>query len=291
MSVNGFVPLIWSDQVLDVLEKIQVAANLCNRDYEGEIRGLGDSVRINEIGDIAINAYVKNSTTNLTIQELTDAHQTLQITRARYFGFKLDSVDDAQTKPKLMEKATQRAAYGMKDDMDTWILQTLSSGGFFAGTNSTQLGSTVTELSVTSTLVLNAMSWAARIHDANNVPTNGRWMVVSPDIKFDMVLAKIISDTNNSDAIRTGQISPGLVGTFYGYDIYVSNNVPRLGAASSQHLCIFGHNMGVTFAQQLADMEAFRLTDQGFGDAVKGLNLYGMKVTRPAAILRGVFSV
>jgi hypothetical protein len=288
MSVNGFIPMIWSDQILDILEKIQVAGNLCNRDYEGEIKGFGDSVRINEIGDIAINNYVKNSTTNLTIQELTDAGQILQITRSRYFGFKLDDLDNAQTKPKLMEKATQRAAYGMKDDMDTWILQTLSSGGFFTGTNSTQLGSTATELSVTSTLVLNAMSWAARIHDANNVPTNGRWMVVSPDIKFDMVMAKIIADTNNSAAIQSGNIPAG---NFYGYDIYVSNNVPRLGAASSQHCCIFGHSMGVTFAQQLADMEAFRLTDQGFGDAVKGLNLYGMKITRPAAILRGVFSV
>ena len=291
MSVNSFIPLIWSDQILDTLEKTMVFGNLCNRDYEGEIRGLGDSVRINEIGDISINAYAKNSTTNLTVQELTDAGQTLTITRARYFAFKLDSVDDAQTKPKLLEKATQRAAYNMKDDVDTWIGQTLSSGGFFIGTDSTQLGSTVTELSVTSTLVLNAISWAARIHDRNNVPTNGRWMVVSPEIKFDMVLAKIIADTNNSDAIRTGNISNGPVGSFYGYDIYVSNNVARLGAASSQHLCIFGHDMGVTFAQQLAEMEAWRLTNEGFGDAVKGLNLYGMKVTRPAAILRGVFSV
>jgi hypothetical protein len=290
MSVNGFVPLIWTDQIMDKLEKIAVFANLCNRDYEGEIKGFGDSVRISEIGDITINNYAKNSTTALTVQELTDASQTLQISRSRYFAFKLDDVDKAQTKPKLMAKAYDRAAYNMKDDIDTWIGQSLSSADFYAGVNSTQLGTSTAggEFSVTSTLIVTAMSWASRLHDQNNIPTNGRWMVVSPGVKHDMVMARIIADRDNSDAIRDGIKS---VGNFYGYDIYVSNNVALAGANSSQHYCIFGHSMGVTFAQQLAEVNAWTMTNEGFGDAVKGLNLYGMKVTRPAAILRGVFSV
>jgi hypothetical protein len=287
MSVNGFIPTIWSDRILDKLEKVAVFANLCNRDYEGEIKAFGDTVRINEIGDITINTYNKNSTTALTIQELVDAGQNLQITRSRYFGFKVDSVDTVQTKPKLMEKATMRAAYNMKDDIDSWIATSLSSGGFWTGANSTDLGSTTTALSVTSTLVINALVIAGRIHDQNNIPTDGRWCVVPPSIKQNMVLARIIAETANTPVIENG-LSP--VGQFGGYTIYTSNNVYLGSAASSQYHCIFGHSMGVTFAQQLAEIEAFRLTDQGFGDAVKGLNLYGMKVTRPGAILRGVFT-
>jgi hypothetical protein len=287
MSVNNFIPEIWADSVLDKLEKSMIYGNLCNRDYEGDIKAYGNTVFINEIGDIAIRAYVKNSTTNLTIQELTDAQQTLQITRAQYFGFKVDSVDAVQTKPKLMEKAIERAAYNMKDDMDTWTAQTLSSGGFYIGANSTQLGSTVTALSVTSTLVITALAWASRIHDQNNVPTNGRWVVVSPAIHHQMVTAQIVQNMVNNTFLQQG---PAAVGNFYGYDIFVSNNCYLGSAASSQYHCIFGHSMGVTFANQLAEVEAFRLTDQGFGDAVKGLNLYGMKVTRPETILRGVFT-
>ena len=287
MSVNSFIPEIWSDQILDDLEKKQVYANLCNSDYEGEIKAYGDTVRINEIGDITINDYTKNSTTALTIQELTDAQQLLEITRARYFAFKVDNVDNVQTKPKLMNKAIDRASYNMKDDVDSWIAQTMSSGGFFTGTNSTQLGSTVTALSVTSTLVITALAWASRIHDQNNIPTDGRWVVVSPAIHHQMVTARIVQDTNNSGYITQG---PGGVGNFYGYDIYVSNNCYLGSATSSQYHCIFGHTMGVTFAEQLAQVKAFELTSEGFGDAVKGLNLYGMKITRPEAILRGVFT-
>ena len=287
MSVNQFIPEIWSDSILDELENVHVYVNRCNRDYEGDISAYGDTVRINEIGDITIRDYTKNSTTNLTLQELTDAQQILTIERSRYFGFKVDNVDKVQTKPKLMDKAIQRAAYNMKDDIDSWIGQRMSSGGFFTGTNSTQLGSTVTALSVTSTLVITALAWASRIHDQNNIPTNGRWVVVSPAIHHQMVTAEIVQDTDNSAVIKQG---PGAVGNFYGYDIFVSNNCYLGSATSSQYHCMFGHSMGVTFAQQLAEVSAFELTDQGFGDAVKGLNLYGMKITRPEAILRGVFT-
>ena len=140
MSVNSFVPTIWSANILDPIDTTLVFGNLCNRDYEGEISAYGDTVKINEIGDISINSYTKNSTTALTLQELTDAQQLLQITRARYFNFKIDDVDKAQTKPKLMEKATARAGYAMSKDMDVWIAQTMSSGGYFTGRDSTQLG-------------------------------------------------------------------------------------------------------------------------------------------------------
>ena len=287
MSVNNFVPEVWSAKILDKLNKTMVLANLCNRDYEGEISASGDTVRINEIGDITINTYTKNSTTALTIQELTDAQQILEINRARYFAFKLDDVDQAQTKPKLMEKAIERAAYNMSDDIDTYIAESMSSGGFFAGTDSTQLGSTGTALSVTSTLVITALGWAARIMDQNNVPNMGRWAVVSPAIHHQMITARIVQDTNNSNYISAG---PNAVGNFYGFNIYVSNNIYLGSAASSQYHCLFGNSMGVTFANQLAKVEAFDLGAAGFGDAVKGLNLYGMKITRPAAILRGVFT-
>jgi len=287
MSVNNFIPEVWSAQILDNLNKNMVLVNLCNRDYEGEISALGDTVRINEIGDVAINDYTKNSTTALTIQELTDAQQILTIERARYFAFKLDDVDKAQTKPKLMQKAVERAAYNMSDDMDTWVAQRLSSQGFFSGANSSELGSTVTALSVTSTLVITALGWAARILDQNNVPGKGRWSVVSPAVHHQMILARIVQDTNNSNYLTGG---PNAVGNFYGFNIYVSNNVYLGSAASSQYHCLFGNSMGVTFANQLAEVKSFELGAAGFGDAVKGLNLYGMKITRPEAVLRGVFT-
>jgi len=285
MSVNNFIPEIWSATVLDTLKKNMVFGNLANRDYEGEISGAGDTVRINEIGDITINDYTKNSTTAITVQYLTDAQQILTIDQQKYFAFSMDDVDKAQVRPKIMEKAMDRAAYNLADNTDTNLATYLSTtGNFFVGANSTELGSTVTALSAASTAVITALGWYARIMDQNNVPQQGRFIVVPPAILQQMVLARIVQDTNNSNFLTSGTQA---VGNFYGFNIYVSNNC--YGVNSSQWHVIAGHSMGFSYAEQITETEAYR-NQNAFGDVVRGLLVYGRKVTRPACIVKGVLT-
>ncbi len=284
MSVNNFIPEIWSAAVFDIFQKNLVYGGLANTDYQGEIRQYGDTVRINEIGDITINAYTKNSTTAITIQELADSQQVLTIDRARYWGFKLDDLDQAQTNPKLMSKAMERAAYNLKDETDSYLATLMSTGNFFQGTNSTELGSTVTALSAASTAVVVAFSWYDRIMNQNNVPTNGRWIVVPPAIAQQLVNARIIAETANSQVMNEGTKS---IGNFYGFDVFVSNNC--YGVPSSQWHVIAGHSAGLTFAGQLTKVEAYR-DQNSFSDVVRGLYVYGAKITRPNAIIKGVLT-
>ena len=61
MSVTNFVPTIWSARLLAHLDKKHVYAALVNRDYEGEIRNYGDTVKINQIGDVTIKNYTKGN--------------------------------------------------------------------------------------------------------------------------------------------------------------------------------------------------------------------------------------
>lgn len=284
MSVNNFIPELWSAAMLEPFEKNLVYANLANRDYEGEITGAGDTVRISEIGDITISNYVKNSTTAITLQELTDAQQVLLIDQQRYFNFAIDDVDKAQTKPKLMPKAMERAAYNLRDNVDSAIATLLSTGGFYSGVNSTELGSTVTPLSCASTAVIVAISWYDRIMNQNNVPQNGRWIVFPPAIIQQLVNARIIAETANTAVMNDGTRS---VGNFYGFDIYMSNNC--YGVPSSQWHVIAGHSMGLSFAGQINTVEAYR-PEGKFADAIKGLYVYGAKITRPNAIIKGVLT-
>lgn len=287
MSVNNFKPTLWSAKTLDIFEKNLVAGALCNRDYEGEIRNFGDAVKINEIGAITISDYTRNSTTAMTVQELTDAQQTLYIDRAKSFAFKLDDVDAAQSNVNIMEKAMSRAAYDLKDNTDSYILQKISSdsGSRWTGWNSTELGSTTTALSVSSTLVLSFIAWNNRILDQNNIPQQGRFMIVPPSIAHQMVMARIIAETANSPAINTGNAA---IGNVYGMDIYTSNNIYSTNGTSSQYHVVAGHASGMTFAAQINKVEALRDSVYGFNDIVRGLLVYGFKVTRPGAVLRGV---
>jgi len=61
MSLDNFIPEVWSARLFVNLKKAHVFPGLVNTDYEGEISNLGDKVRINNIGDITIRDYTKNS--------------------------------------------------------------------------------------------------------------------------------------------------------------------------------------------------------------------------------------
>ena len=61
MSIQKFIPQIWSARLLDKLSNELVYGNLVNRDYEGEISQAGDTVHINSFGAITVKKYTKNS--------------------------------------------------------------------------------------------------------------------------------------------------------------------------------------------------------------------------------------
>src|SRR5579864_7040292 len=99
MALNEFIPEIWSPKVLVALEKDHVYTSLCNRDYDGDIANLGDTVRITGIGEITVSNYSKDTDISAP-QALTDAQLALTITQAKYFNFALDDVDARQSVAK-----------------------------------------------------------------------------------------------------------------------------------------------------------------------------------------------
>src|SRR5438132_126612 len=58
-----FIPTVWAARLLVALERALIygQANVSNRDYEGDIRESGNTVKIASIGDVSIGDYVKNT--------------------------------------------------------------------------------------------------------------------------------------------------------------------------------------------------------------------------------------
>ena len=305
MSLNSFIPAIWSNELLAALMKAHVYAALANHDYEGDIKNMGDTVRINAIGDITISAYTKD-TDIAAPQELADAQTTLTISQADYFNFAVDDVDAAQQTPKVMSEAMKWAAYKLADSVDTFV------AGKYTEASSTNLqgssGSPTTPSAPTSTNV----GGGATIYDylvyldqkltENNVPKSGRWGVVPPWIKTYLMM-DIRFTSFNTDAARAaiasgnldasgGDANEAYLGKINGMDVYESNNAPHLtgtvGASGSVDVVLCGHSMAITFAEGITKTEAYR-PQYRFSDAVKGLHLYGSRVTRPYALAVGTF--
>ena len=80
-----FIPEFWSDQVQVPFEANLVFGQpkVANRKYEGTIKEKGDTVHVSSIGDPTVSTYDK--TTNLTVEDLTDAETAMTIDQGDYF--------------------------------------------------------------------------------------------------------------------------------------------------------------------------------------------------------------
>ena len=66
-----------------------------------------------------------------------------------------------------------------------------------------------------------------------------------------------------------------------GFTILKSNNVPN--DDGSKYKILAGHSVATTYAEQILDLQTYK-PEKLFGDAVKGLHVYGSKVVRATAL-------
>ena len=300
MSLNSFIPQIWGDQILVQLRKNLVAANLCNRDWEGQIQKMGDTVRINAIGDITVSSYTKDTAIS-TPQVLTDAQTTLTIDQAKYFNFAIDDVDKAQQQPKVMEEAMSFAAYRIADQIDQFVLGKYVDAGAAVGSSGSFTTPVIpTQANIgTGTTTWDYLVLLGQFMTQNLTPKAGRWCVVPPWVSTQLAMdfrfssyATSAANMRLEEGIKAGgavgtYASDALIGRIAGFDVYESVNVPHLGGtvgiAGSQDVILAGHPMALTYADGFSETEAYRHPNY-FSDAVKSLCLYGARTVRPNAL-------
>jgi len=281
MAINNFIPTIWAARVLENLQNAHVYAQpaVCNRDYEGDIREAGDTVRINTLGPVTVRPYIKNANM-AAVQELTDASQILTISQANYFNFQIDDVDKAQTKPKVMDLAMRNAAWALAETADAWIAAMMWAA-VPAGSTQGAVGAGLNVgFGVGETAPYTALLNAAIDLDENNVPRMGRWAIVPPWFHGYLLMDDRFVGTGAAEA--DGRAVNGFVGRAAGFDIFMSNNVPFVaGPLEFKVLC--GTNYATAYAEQINSVEAYR-PELRFADAVKGLHLFGARVVYPEAL-------
>lgn len=275
MSVTNFVPTIWSARLLAHLDKKHVYAALVNRDYEGEIKNYGDTVKINQIGDVTIKNYTKGSDIE-DPEDLSGSQSMLTIDQAKYFNFSIDDVDAAQVNPKLMDEAMKRAAYGMNDTTDTFLANMMYLA---ASNNGKNLGNDSTPVVPAKADAYDYLVDLSTDLTEKDVPTEGRWAVIPA--WFHGLLLKDSRFVGNGTDYNKALIEGGEVGVAAGFRIFLSNNVPN--TEGTKYKILGGTNAAGSYAEQILKTEAYR-PEKRFSDAVKGLHVYGGKVVQPKCL-------
>lgn len=305
-GASGFIPEIWSGKLQVKFYKSTVLGEITNNDWEGEIKGSGDKVNIRSIPTITINNYTKGM--NLTNQVPTSTPLELLIDKGKYFAVVLDDVDKVQADVKLMDMFTDDASQQMKIAIDGDVLGAVyadaaaankgsNAGAISGGIN---LGATGAPRQVTSSNVLDAILDMGLCLDEQNVPETGRWILIPA------WMSSLIKRSDLKQAYLTGDsVTPlrnGKLGLIDRFTVYVSNNLATtadLGADaatggtaanadSTAWNIMAGTRDAISFASQITNVETLR-AQSTFGNIMRGLNVYGYKVTKPEALVHGYF--
>lgn len=146
---------------------------------------------------------------------------------------------------------------------------------------------------------LTILARMSRILDTQNVPKDGRWIVIDP--VFSEMLKDEDSRLFNADYSDKGGLRNGRIGgMLHGFEIFESNSLPRLGTgpatvgttgqATNYGVIVAGHKGAVATAENFAKTEKMRSTDK-FADVVRGLHVYGRKILRPESITTAIYNV
>lgn len=272
------IPTIWSARILAYLDKTFVYGSaFTNRDYEGEVKDAGDKVKILQIGPIAVGDY---SGILGDAQELTDTDQTLTIDQRKYFNFHVDDVADRTSVLKLVDEGSKRAAQAMSDVRDVFV-SGLHTGVDAASLVGTDAAPVTVGFSTGQTKPYDAFLDLTQTLDEANVPGVDRRAVLPP--WFIRALKAQFGDRGSGlgDTIATN----GLIGQLDGVAIYQSNNVPNTGGAKFK--AMVGAPV-ITFADAIVKTETYR-PEKKFATGVKGLHVYGAKLTHPRGLAVGTF--
>jgi len=260
MAVTNFIQSIWSKKIQDDLElKTKLVAN-CLRDYDGDCKHAG-SVKILGVGEPTIGTY--DSTTDISIEEMSDKGQLLTIDQANYFAFYVDDINQAQSVPGLKEKYQEKAVHGLAVARDTYVANLIKGA-----TNVT------TATALTREAVKEAIDGAIVALRERNFDEEGV-IEISPAVYNVFKNELITLSTNNPEYIKKG-----LVGMYDGFEVCMSNNMAKDG---SHVYCDIRGKKAIAFVGQINEVEALR-SEKRFKDIVRGLDTFGSKVIDEARI-------
>lgn len=302
-----FIPTLWSSKLNAKFYTSSTFADISNTNWQGEIGGIGDKIVINNIPDITIQKYVPGA--GLQYQVPTPSTIELQIDQGRYFAFQVNDLLEMQAKPNLMDTFSNDAGMQMKVAIDSdcfyrsFLNGAAANKGATAGvkSGSYNLGTEGSPVHITAGSSLALLTSMAGVLDEQNIPETERFLIIDPVTRQDLMKSNLAQAQFMGDS--QSMVRNGKIGSIDRFTVYVSNNLPRLAAngtswisgdgsdtsvtattnANKRRVLIAGHKSAISFASQMTKMETVR-NPYDFGDYVRGVNVYGLKVTKPESL-------
>lgn len=282
---NGlFRPEFWSKELLRNLDNVGVMLDCVNRNYEGEIKNEGDTVRIQQAGDITIGTYAPQ-TEAIKYQTLKGKTDTLKIDQQKYWGFHVDDIEKVQANIELAQKYMNRAKIAIANTKDAYLLSLAQINA----ANTVTVESALTPDTIYKVLV----EMFEKLSRANAIGTDGKgedgkrpYIVLPPEV---ISIIKRSPEATHATVLGDDVVRKGAVLTYAGFDIKQST-VFTAPTSSDAGVIIAGTTEAITYADQVIKTDTLKDINY-FGDYVRGLYVYGALVAQPECLVKASVTI
>jgi hypothetical protein len=256
-AAGVFRPNVWSKEVLMFVKSNLVLLPLVKH-YDADVKSAGQTLEIPNVS--AITASLKAQNTAVTLNYNTETKTTITINKHYESSFLVEDLVKTQSAYDLRSDYTQAAAYAIAEKVDFSIASDMT-------TAFTKYGAYGTALNDNLILTVN------RYLSENKAPRTDRSIVVHPKGEAEMLA---IDKYVRYDALGTGEaIKNGKIGTLYGSEVFVSQNLVYLDTATDEYNSLFFHKEAWAVAMQVEPRTQAQYKQEYLGWLVTVDVLYG----------------
>ena len=215
-ELDPWVPEVWAQESLMVLEANMVVANLVHRDFENEIATQGDVVNTRRPGKFA--AKRKGVDQDVTDQKAKATNVAVKLDQHLHTTFIIKDGEESKGMSSMVDEYLEPAVVSIARALDEIVASQVYS---FMANNVGALGTPVDK-----TVVIAAQTKA----DKQLMPNRIRWGLITPETRGDMLnvgdFTKVNEAGDGGSALRQGQL-----GMLHGTEWVMSQNMPSIDAA------------------------------------------------------------
>ena len=278
VNTAGFIPEVWSDEIIAAYKKNLVAANLFKKmsmkGKKGDVMHFPSPARG--------SAAVKTASSQVTLIAESGTEKTVTINQHYEYSRLIEDFAEVQALSSLRRFYTDDAGYALATRIDTSLIQlgrgaqsgTAGSAAYdkayLAGDGSTLY---VDGTNVGTALTDAGLRRAIQRLDDSDVPMDGRFLIVPPATRNTMMgLARFTEQAFVGDGatIRNGQI-----GDVYGVKVFVTTNADT-ATTTTTRVALLAHPEAFVLVDQLGVRVQTQYNQEYLGTLLTADTLYGV---------------
>lgn len=300
----GFIPEIWSDEIIASYQKsLKMAPLVKKMAMTGK---KGDTIHVPK--PVRGDASAKAAEAQVSLIANDESQLTINVDRHFEYSRLIEDIVDVQALPSLRQFYTQDAGYALATRVDSDLHAAATGFGDGTRTYTPQVdGSSYThdacfynnagsadpfQVDTVNGGLTNANGDAflrAMIQkmDDNDVPMEDRVLVIPPSARKQIMgIDRYVS----TDFVNGKGVETGLIGNLYGIDVYVSSNCGVIENAASStasaidiRAALMFHRDAIVMVEQMGVRTQTQYKQEYLANLFTADTLYGVEVFRPEA--------